>query len=262
MSFMRWFTIFKRKTKPRSAGLILSKSALEVIPFPMADHGAERRGKGTSHPQTPAHSASSYWPHHSNTTASHVHHLSSHWIQAGSKQHWEPKVSLWASCSLLLQKISAAFSSLLSQQGQFEVTQHLHSERKKTSFCHQKAVDGFPASYLQAHAHWTLIGPHLLCGSSNASPARHWPATESCFLETPFCEDGRGLCCSPLCVHYSWCHISEVTQNGKQLGWEQPKAVLWHSLKKRMKVALKDPTIKPQYIQTTYRGRVLWFDRK
>lgn len=64
------------------------------------------------------------------TTAAHMHHLSSLWIQAGSKQHQEPKASLQSSCSLLLQKISAALSSLLSQQGQFEGTQDLHSERK------------------------------------------------------------------------------------------------------------------------------------
>lgn len=198
MSFMRWFTIFRRKTKPSSAGLILSKSALEVIPFPMADHGAERRGKGTSH-LTPAHSASSYWPHHSNTTASHMHHLSSHRIQAGSKQHWEPKASLWASRSLLLQNISAAFSSLLSQQDQFEVAQHLHSEIKKTSFCHQKAVEGFPASYLQAHAHWTLIGPHLLCGSSNASPAGTGQPPGFAFLKPHFVRMGEG-CVVPLSV--------------------------------------------------------------
>lgn len=75
-------------------------------------------------------------------------------------------------------------------------------QREKNSFCHQKAVEKFTASYLQAHAHWTLICPHLLCGSSNVSSTRHWPATGSWFFESPFCEDGRGLCCSPPCVHY------------------------------------------------------------
>lgn len=137
MSFMRWFIILKRKTKPCSAGLILSKSALEVTPFSTAGHRTERRGKGPSQ-LTPAHSTSSYWPCHSNATAPLMHHLSSHQIQAGSKWCQEPKASLQASCSLLLHKISVAFSSLLSQQGQFEVAQHLHSERKKTHFVIRK----------------------------------------------------------------------------------------------------------------------------
>lgn len=57
---------------------------------------------------------------------------------------------------------------------------------------------------------------------------------------------------SPPSVHY-W-HISEVTQNGKHLGWEQPKAVLQHLLKKKIEVALKDLTTKPQCIQTTFWG--------
>lgn len=166
-----------------------------------------------------------------------MHHLSSLWIQAGSKQHQEPKASLQSSCSLLLQKISAALSSLLSQQGQFEGTQDLHSERKNFIFGLQKAVEKLPASYLQAHAHETLICSHSLCGNSNASPNRHWSAIRTGFFETPFYEDGRGLCCPPLCVHYH--HISEVTQNGKHLDWEQPKAIFQDLLEKRLKVALK-----------------------
>lgn len=194
----------------------------------MAGHRAERREKGPSH-LTPAHSTQQL-------LALAVLLLLTSTISAAtrfSKWHCKPKPSLQASCSLLLQKLSAAFSSLLSQQGQFEVAQHLQPDRKKPSFCHQKAVREFPASYLQAHAHWTLICPHSLCGSSNASPTRHWPATGTCFFEIPFCEDGRGLCCSLPCIHY-W-HISEITQNGKHLDWEQPKAVLQDLLKKRDK---------------------------
>lgn len=49
MSSMNLFTILKRKTRPRSASLMLLKSALEVTPSSTAGHGAGGRGKGLSH---------------------------------------------------------------------------------------------------------------------------------------------------------------------------------------------------------------------
>lgn len=166
----------------------------------------EQKGEEKVHPTWPLPMAPAATGR-GNAAAPHMHHLSSHRLQAGSKWHREPKASLQASCGLLLQKMQHFlhyFSSRASSK--WHTT---HSERKKFSFRHQKAVEKFPASHLQAHAPWTLICPHLLCGSSNPSPARQWPATGTWFFETPFWEDERGLCCSPLCAHY--CHISEVT---------------------------------------------------
>lgn len=240
---MRWFTILKRKTKPCSAGLILSKSALEITQSPMAGHGAERRGKGPSH-LTPAHGTRSYWPWECCCSS---HAPSQQPLASGRQQ------TASGAKGVPPGKLQPAFTELQHFLHYFprRASCKWHTtciQREKISFCHQKAVEKFPASYLQAHASWTLICPQSLCGGSNTSPARQWPATGTWFFETPFWEDETGLCCSPLCVHY--CHISEVTQNKKHLGWEQPKAILQHLLKKRVKVALRDLTTKPQYIQT------------
>lgn len=119
---------FKKKDQTMLCSSSIIKICFGDHSISTAGHRAERRGK-CPYPTWPLPMLPAA-PGPGDTTAAHMHHLSSHWIQAGSKQHQEPKTSLQASCSLLLLENSAVFSSLLSQQGQFEVAQHLHSERK------------------------------------------------------------------------------------------------------------------------------------
>lgn len=104
-----------RKTKPCSAGLILSKSALEITPFPMAGHGAERRGKGPSH-LTPAHDTRSYWPCECCCSS----HAPSQQPPASGRQQTAPGAKGLPPGKLRPAFTeNAAFSSLLFQQGQF-----------------------------------------------------------------------------------------------------------------------------------------------
>lgn len=131
--------------------------------------------------------------HTRDTTTHHMHRLGSHQLQAGSKQHWEPKATLWTSRSLSSQTMWHFLHYFPSRASLKWHAICIQSE--KPHFVIRKLK--FPASCPQPCTPWTLTSPSPLCAGSAASPASTDDPMGPCFLKPHFVEI-KGYCAIPL----------------------------------------------------------------